>query len=172
MPYKVTPAPSLSVIELLIEYAADPNNPELERQAKAIIADHFDNPALAFQIAELAMTRDQLQEVPKLLRFQAEIEAELFSEKRRARATTNELTNLWKAIGDKLAARIELAKDAGVYAEKPRIEARQADTASAGAEQFNPREREQLRRVTSMLTNEIRLISSNPTIEPRRTAKK
>src|ERR1700733_11459195 len=113
---RMKPSSELSVIEGLISYAADPNNPELERQAKVIIADHFDNPALAFQIAELAMVRDQLQEVPKLLRYQNEIEAELFSPRRRAAATTNELTNLWKVIGEKLAARIELAKDAGANA--------------------------------------------------------
>jgi hypothetical protein len=166
------PTPDLSVIELLIEYAADPSNVELERRAKVIIANHFDNPATAFQIAELAMTRDQLQEVPKLLRFQAEIEAELFSEQRRAAATTNELTNLWKAIGDKLAARIELAKDAGANAEKPRIEGRPAGTASAGADQFNPRQRERLRRVTSAMASEIHLIASNPDNLPQALKKK
>jgi hypothetical protein len=156
----------------LMRWAGSPSDARLEHQAKQLIDQHFDDPALTFKVAALAMTRQELTAYPALVDLENELYAELFSETRRASASNGELIGMAKLLHERKMATITLAQDASGNAEKPRIEGRPAGTASAGAEQFNPRQRERLRRVTTAMASEIHLIASNPDASPQALKKK
>jgi hypothetical protein len=156
----------------LMRWVGSPNDPKLEHAAEQLVDEHFDDPALTFKVAALAMTRQELTAYPCLVDLENQLYNELFSETRRANATNGELIGMAKLLHERKMATITLAQEASGSAEKPRIEGRQAGAANAGADQFNVKQRERLRRVTSAMASEIHLIASNPDNLPQALKKK
>jgi hypothetical protein len=155
-----------------MKWAGLPSDARLEHQAKQLIDQHFDDPALTFKVAALAMTRQELTAYPTLVELENQLYAELFSEARRARASNSELIGMGKLLHERKMATIALAQDNSGTAEKPRIENRQLNAgASVGVAQLNPKQRERMRRVTTALTREIHLIASNPDSPPQELKK-
>jgi hypothetical protein len=81
----------------------------------------FADPSLTFQVAAQATLRERMKGLPGLFKFQQQIEAELFSEKRIKEASTGELGHLWKTVREAIAADVEMTQQ-GTRMERPRFD--------------------------------------------------
>jgi hypothetical protein len=133
----------------LMQWVGSPNDARLEHQTKQLLDEHFDDPSLVFKVAALAMARQELCAYPALVKLEEDLYRELFSEKRRAGATNGELVAMGKLLHERKTTAIALAEGNTASAEKPRLQARLPlnGKSEPGVEQFNPTQRQRLRRL-------------------------
>jgi hypothetical protein len=110
-----------AVLDTLLGWAMQPDNSVLEAKAKELVDQLFADPSLTFQVAGQATLRERMKGLTGLFKYQQQIEAELFSEKRLKEASTGELSHLWKTVGEAIAVDIELAKE-GQRMDRPRFD--------------------------------------------------